>query len=287
MRTRLVPVLATLGLSTTLLVAPVTSGVSLGHFTLAPASAWANTLSSATTPVRVAQPVPVTTQPNVPYAQMPNGIDIASWQHPNGADVDFKRVQKAGYAYVFVKATEGTHYKNEYYVNDAMAAQGNGVLMGGYHYADVSTDAAAQARMFADVIKVKGGASLPPVLDIEEAKGLTAAQLNKWVRTFLQETYNRIGRKPIIYSYRSFLMNQMGNTSDFTSFPLWIADYNGKQSPTLPLPGGWKTWTFWQYSSQTRIDGIQAQNVDTNKFGGTMQQLRAFAATGVVSASKK
>mgnify|MGYP002757202907 FL=1 len=141
--------------------------------------------------------------------------------------------------------------------------------------------------MFADVIKVKGGASLPPVLDIEEAKGLTAAQLNKWVRTFLQETYNRIGRKPIIYSYRSFLMNQMGNTSDFTSFPLWIADYNGKQSPTLPLPGGWKTWTFWQYSSQTRIDGIQAQNVDTNKFGGTMQQLRAFAATGVVSASKK
>ena len=289
MRTRLVPVLATLGLSTTLLVAPVTSGVSLGHFTLAPApaSAWANTLSSATTPVRVAQPVPVTTQPNVPYAQMPNGIDIASWQHPNGADVDFKRVQKAGYAYVFVKATEDTHYKNEYYVNDAMAAQGNGVLMGGYHYADVSTDAAAQARMFADVIKVKGGASLPPVLDIEEAKGLTAAQLNKWVRTFLQETYNRIGRKPIIYSYRSFLMNQMGNTSDFTRFPLWIADYNGKQSPTLPLPGGWKTWTFWQYSSQTRIDGIQAQNVDTNKFGGTMQQLRAFAATGVVSASKK
>lgn len=218
---------------------------------------------------------------------MPNGIDIASWQHPNGANVDFKRVQAAGYTYVFVKATEGTHYKNEYYVNDAMAAQGNGVLMGGYHYADVSKDARTQAAMFADTISVKGGTSLPPVLDIEEAKGLNAAQLNQWVRAFLQETYNRVGLTPIIYSYRSFLMNQMGNTPDFTNFPLWIADYNGAQSPTLPLPGGWKTWTFWQYSSHTKIDGVQAQEVDSNKFGGTMQQLRVFAATGVVPVEQK
>lgn len=311
MRTRLTPVLATLGLSSALLVAPFTSGFSLGHFTLAPAPAHAfahaprpyaahfytsplatagtgahsAASSTATTPA-LAEPTAVTVQPNVPYDQLPNGIDIASWQHPNGADVDFKRVQAAGYTYVFVKATEGTHYKNEYYVNDAMAAQSNGILMGGYHYADVSKDAREQARIFADTISVKGGTSLPPVLDIEDAKGRTPAQLNLWVRAFLQETYNRVGLKPIIYSYRSFLQYQMGNTPDFTSFPLWIADYNGQQSPTLPLPGGWKTWTFWQYSSQTQIDGVQAQNVDANKFGGTMQQLRVFAATGIVPADK-
>ncbi|WP_082346581.1 glycoside hydrolase family 25 protein [Lawsonella clevelandensis] len=305
MKTRLVPVLATLGLSSALLVAPLTSGFSLGHFTLALAPAHADTttgngdgIPTTTTgangtaatsagTVSLPDPVAVTVQPEVPYDEMPNGIDIASWQHPNGADVDFKRVQAAGYTYVFVKATEGTHYKNEYYVNDAMAAQGNGVLMGGYHYADVSKDARAQAAMFADTISVKGGTSLPPVLDIEEAKGLSAAQLNVWVRAFLQETYNRVGLKPIIYSYRSFLMNQMGNTPDFSGFPLWIADYNGSQSPTLPLPGGWKTWTFWQYSSQTQIDGVQAQRVDANKFGGTMLQLRVFAATGVVPAEQK
>lgn len=290
MRTRLFPVLATLGLSSALLVAPLTSGFSLGHFTLAPAHAHADTTGNndgTANTVSLPEPVAVTVQPNVSYNDMPNGIDIASWQHPNGANVDFKRVQAAGYTYVFVKATEGTHYKNEYYVNDAMAAQGNGVLMGGYHYADVSKDARTQAAMFADTISVKGGTSLPPVLDIEEAKGLNAAQLNLWVRAFLQETYNRVGLTPIIYSYRSFLMNQMGNTPDFTNFPLWIADYNGAQSPTLPLPGGWKTWTFWQYSSHTKIDGVQAQEVDSNKFGGTMQQLRVFAATGVVPVEQK
>ena len=107
------------------------------------------------------------------------------------------------------------------------------------------------------------------------------------MRAFLTTLDKLTGRQTIIYVSPGFWRYQMGNTTEFSERPLWIADYNGKQSPTLPLPGGWKTWTFWQYSSQTRIDGIQAQNVDTNKFGGTMQQLRAFAATGVVSASKK
>ncbi|WQD13339.1 MAG: glycoside hydrolase family 25 protein [Lawsonella clevelandensis] len=181
--------------------------------------------------VSLPEPVAVTVQPNVSYNDMPNGIDIASWQHPNGANVDFKRVQAAGYTYVFVKATEGTHYKNEYYVNDAMAAQGNGVLMGGYHYADVSKDARTQAAMFADTISVKGGTSLPPVLDIEEAKGLNAAQLNLWVRAFLQETYNRVGLTPIIYSYRSFLMNQMGNTPTSPISPCGLPTITARKAP--------------------------------------------------------
>ncbi|HHY07932.1 MAG TPA: glycoside hydrolase [Corynebacteriales bacterium] len=227
------------------------------------------------------------TQPEIAYEEQPDGIDIASWQHPNGADVDFKRVVAAGYKYVFVKATEGVHYTNEYYVNDAMAAQGNGVLMGGYHYADVTTDPAEQARRFADTISVKGGTSLPPVLDIEEARGKTPEQLQAWVRTFLVTTHALTDRVPIIYTYRNFWLVQMGNTTAFNNYPLWIADYNGGTSPTLPLPGGWETWVFWQYASDTSIDGVQAQHVDTNKFGGTMQQLRVFAATDVIPAKQR
>lgn len=222
------------------------------------------------------------TQPDVAYKDQPDGIDIASWQHPNGADVDFKRIIAAGYKYVFVKATEGLHYTNEYYVNDAMAAQGNGILMGGYHYADVTADPTEQAKRFADTISVKGGTSLPPVLDIEEAKGKTPDELYSWVKTFLEETYALTGRMPIIYTYRSFWLVQMGNTTAFNDFPLWIADYNGGTGPTLPLPGGWETWVFWQYASDTTIDGVQAQQVDTNKFGGTMDQLRVFAATDTI-----
>lgn len=226
------------------------------------------------------------TQPDVPYDEQPAGIDIASWQHPNGADVDFKRVMSAGYKYVFVKATEGVHYTNEYYINDALAAQGNGILMGGYHYADVSVDPLRQAKMFADTISVKGGTSLPPVLDIEESKGKSPAELQAWVRIFLEAVNEATDRIPIIYTYRSFWLNQMGNSQDFTDYPLWIADYNGGTTPTLPLPGGWETWLFWQYASDTTIDGVQAQHVDTNKFGGTMQQLRVYAATDTIPAKQ-
>ena len=50
------------------------------------------------------------------------GIDIASVQHSHGASIDWSQVAGAGYKFVFIKAAEGSYYRNRYYAGDAAAA---------------------------------------------------------------------------------------------------------------------------------------------------------------------
>jgi len=76
------------------------------------------------------------------------GPDVASYQHPGGASIDWSQVKNSGRNFAFVKATEGTGYVNPYFGAEWAAIQANGMVRGGYHYAkpDSSpTSAAAQA----------------------------------------------------------------------------------------------------------------------------------------------
>jgi hypothetical protein len=44
------------------------------------------------------------------------------------------------------------------------------------------------------------------------------------------------------------------------------------------VPGGWKTWTFWQRTSSGSVEGISG-HVDMNRFNGTSAQLAKLANT--------
>jgi GH25 family lysozyme M1 (1,4-beta-N-acetylmuramidase) len=59
----------------------------------------------------------------------------------------------------------------------------------------------------------------------------------------------------------------------FENYPLWLAEYRQNETPQLPL--NWKRWTFWQYSQNGRVAGING-SVDLNQFNGTAEQLRAL-----------
>jgi lysozyme len=79
----------------------------------------------------------------------------------------------------------------------------------------------------------------------------------------------------LIYTYPYFWQHAMGNTSDFSDLPLWIATYKSS-GPKQPLPGGWSSWTFWQYTASGRLPGI-ASAVDRSKFAGTVEELEELA----------
>ncbi|GAC1328303.1 MAG: hypothetical protein NVSMB13_15340 [Mycobacteriales bacterium] len=89
------------------------------------------------------------------------------------------------------------------------------------------------------------------------------------------------GRTPIIYTYRYFWQTAMANTSAFSGYPLWIAQYSGT-APAYPLVGGWDTHRFWQYTSTGSIPGITG-GVDISDFNGDLASLDAMA-DGTVSA---
>lgn len=206
-----------------------------------------------------------------------DGIDVASHQHPDGAAIDWQRVADSGQSFAFIKASEGTGYVNPYFSSDSAKAAAAGVTPGSYHYAKPGlTDPRAEARHYAATLTTGTQPSLPPVLDIEESGGLPPEELQNWVRDWIDEIINLTGREPIIYTYQHFWLNDMGNTEEFSEYPLWLAYYN----PTLPaeIPGGWNEVTFWQYSDQGQVDGIYA-NVDLNTYYGTDEQLQALTGT--------
>ena len=205
------------------------------------------------------------------------GPDVASWQHPGGAPVDWNAVRGSGHEFAIVKATEGLDYVNPFQVQDSIGIKTAGMVRGTYHYADVTQPAAAQAQFYAlNTLANRLPGDLPPVIDFEDAKGRSTPELVGWLREFLATSEALSGRRPIIYTYPNFWRSAMGNSCEFSSYPLWIADYNGGIGPSQPLPGCWGQWAFWQYTSAARIPGIPGA-VDRNYYGGVAGPLAGMA----------
>ena len=201
-----------------------------------------------------------------PSPSWPKGVDVASWQHPGGAAINWLSVRNSGMTFAVVKATEGGTYTNPYFAGDRRAAAAAGLVVGAYHFArpalPVST-AVDQARRFLDTVgDVQLSSHFAPVLDLEATGGLGASQLAAWTRAFLEEIETRTGRAPILYTYRSFWTDLVGNSTAFSRYPLWFAIYNDGTTPGR-LPGGWKNWAIWQHSPAGRVPGING-DVDLN-----------------------
>ena len=205
-----------------------------------------------------------------------NGVDVASHQHPGNSAIDWTEVKASGQNFAFIKATEGTGYINPYFTADSFKAQQAGVTPGSYHYAKPGYgNARAEADYYAATLATGPQPSLPPVLDLEESGGLDPVSLQNWVRDWVDQIKIKTGRTPIMYTYYNFWINNMGNTTEFSDLPLWLAYYSDSLPSTLP--GGWTNVTFWQYSSTGQVNGIQG-NVDLNEYYGTDEQLQQLAS---------
>lgn len=196
------------------------------------------------------------------------GIDVSRWQ----GDIKWNLVKKDSISFAFIKATEGTDYKDPFFSKNLKEAKEAGILVGAYHFCTPSSleDAVNEAGHFINVIKKNGGfgfLDLPPVIDIEKNQGLTKEQISKIVRTWAEKIKEEVKVQPVIYSYtyfiRDFLDESLGD------IPLWLAHYGSKLPPNS---SGWKSWLFLQYTDKGRVGGING-NVDLNEFNGNQAKL--------------
>ncbi|ALA66462.1 glycoside hydrolase family 25 protein [Corynebacterium lactis] len=213
------------------------------------------------------------------FQRGPEGIDVSKWQRPGGAALNWQKVAASGQKFAFIKATDPTEGDSAYFIEDSVAAAKAGLLIGSYHKAHPDQSATEQADAYAALLAKRDAAApnaktLPPVLDIELDNGLKPAALQDWTKQFLQRIEAKTGETPIIYTYRSFWKVQMGNSTDFTNYPLWLAAYQDN-APT-DIPGGWTSMLFWQRSSTGKVSGIPTQ-VDQDVFNGSAEELTALA----------
>jgi GH25 family lysozyme M1 (1,4-beta-N-acetylmuramidase) len=221
---------------------------------------------------------PTTQASNVGWAQ---GIDVASYQHPTGAGIDWGQVAGAGYSFAFVKATQGNYYANPYFATDYGAARTVGMFRSAYHFADPSaSDGQTQADYLLNTAPYAAdGLTLPPALDLEDVQsqpmcyGLSTAGVVGWIAAFSSEVLARTNHLPIIYTRANWWNQCTGSSTSFGGNPLWIADY-GVASPALPVSWAW--WTFWQWTSTGSVPGVSA-NVDISYFNGPTTGLPALA----------
>ena len=200
------------------------------------------------------------------------GVDVSSWQ----GNLSWTAQAAQGKRFAYVKATEGTGYKNPYFKSQYTGAYKAGLIRGAYHFArPANSSGKAQAAYF---VKNGGGWSadghtLPGVLDIEynpygsTCYGLSKAKMRAWVKSFVVEYKRLTTRDAVIYTTTDWWTRCTGNTTSFSKTnPLWLARY-GTTTPGT-LPGGWGWATFWQYSTSP---------IDQNRFSSSYNRLVVLA----------
>jgi GH25 family lysozyme M1 (1,4-beta-N-acetylmuramidase) len=206
------------------------------------------------------------------------GLDVSSWQ----GNVDWATVAANGARFAYVKATESTTYVNPYFTQQYVGAYQVGLVRGAYHFAlPDRSSGAAQAAFFA----TNGGAwsadnqTLPGALDIEynpygpTCYGLSQSAMVLWISDFLNEYWARTTRWASIYTTTNWWQQCTGNYPGFgATSPLWIARWSDNVGP---LPAGWSTYAFWQWSNQP-VDFPGDQDV----FNGSQADLVTLANNG-------
>jgi GH25 family lysozyme M1 (1,4-beta-N-acetylmuramidase) len=206
------------------------------------------------------------------------GLDVSSHQ----TSVNWAAQYSMGARFAYVKATEGTTYKNPYFGSQYGGALASGMIRGAYHFAlpGVST-AAAQADYF---VNNGGGWSgdgktMPPLLDIEynpysslgnTCYNLSQAAMVNWIAAFSNRVLARTGRLPMIYTTTDWWTQCTGNSGAFSRQPLHLASYSRYVGS---MPNGWGTYSVWQYSATGPFAG------DSNAWNGDLASLRKFAST--------
>jgi GH25 family lysozyme M1 (1,4-beta-N-acetylmuramidase) len=215
--------------------------------------------------------MPSVTPQNIGVEATVAGIDVSGHQ----GNVDWASYWNQGKRFVWVKATEGTTYKNPYFAQQYNGSFNQGFVRGSYHFAlPNNSGGAAQADFFSN----NGGGwsadgkTLPGAMDMEynpygaTCYGLSKAAMTQWILDFSNRYKARWSKFPAIYTSASWWSQCV--SGDFSSTnPLWVARYAAAPGT---LPCCWGFYTVWQYSSSP---------IDQNSWNGTYDRLLVFART--------
>ncbi len=205
------------------------------------------------------------------------GIDVSYAQ----GKIDWNAVKGSGVAFAYAKATDGKDPDKTFKTNWAGAGAA-GILRGAYHYfypvAITEDHLQKQVDGFLAQMGSLAKNDLPPMVDVEQSLPLKnksgtvifptlppkdiAAALTYWLTKVAQGC----GRQPIIYTFPAYWKSMLGDSTSFHDYHLWIAHYGSPPSKgsserpplgrTPTIPGGWPTYSIWQYAVLSGLPGI-------------------------------
>lgn len=197
---------------------------------------------------------------SIPGGYSIHGIDVSRYQSVIAwEEVKNMNVSNIRLGFAFIKATQGSASADPQFKRNWKKSREAGIVRGAYHFFIASQDGSRQAANFIDKVELEPG-DLPPVLDVEQLNGVSPEQLRTEAHKWLRAVEARYGVRPIIYTNVDFYIRNLG--SEFDDYPLWAAHYYEPEQPRIS-----REWTFWQHSSEGRVNGI-TDKVDFNVFNG-------------------
>ena len=197
------------------------------------------------------------------------GVDVSSYQ----LDIDWKGLEKEGYKFAFIKATEGSSHVDDRFEENWKNVRKTDIRAGAYHFLSYDTSGKSQAENFIKTVKKRHG-MLPPAVDVEfygeyEEVHPSKKKLRKVLDMVLQELEDHYGQKPVIYTNTYIYDTYISGRYD--DYPIWISAHDLPES----LPDG-SNWTFCQYTFYGQSDSVGGgeKYVDLNVFNGNSWDLR-------------
>ena len=197
-----------------------------------------------------------------------HGLDISHHQGKiDWARLAIYRDSERPLRFVFMKATEGTDFKDVTFNANLSKARESGFICGAYHFFSPRSSAEKQAQFFIQTVALEKG-DLPPVLDVEVIGKHSKSSIKDSVKVWLNLVEKHYKIKPILYTSYKF-KNKYLNDSVLNTYPFWIAHY---YVPQVKYEG---LWQFWQHTDVGEVPGIE-KKVDMNVFNGTFDDLEAM-----------
>ena len=203
-----------------------------------------------------------------PEAFPVRGADVSHYQ----GNVDWTKLQKQGVMFAYIKATEGSSYKDSAFQANWEGAPLAGIRGGAYHFFSFESPGLNQAENFIGTVSAVGN-MLPPAVDVEpygqyktvrDIAG-AASELRNWLDAVEAE----YGMHPVIYTTESFYRGMIA--AEFPDYDIWIRSVFRAPSKSV-------RWKFWQYSDRVRLDGYDGEErfIDMNAFRGTIEEFEKY-----------
>ncbi len=207
------------------------------------------------------------------------GIDISSYS----GKVDWKKITRSlNPRFAFTRAyhmgaTKDACYPDSRFDEYWSAFAELKLPRGAYLFCHPAADAQASVDHLFEVYKPRVG-DLLPTLDIEDIYdndcGIPLKTRINQIAAMVGAVSSRIGgQKPMIYT-KARVWADLGNPKQFSDCPLWVIDYDPTHK-TPALPPAWKSYQFWQYNHDLKIDGIEG-DYDPDYFNGSESQLGEY-----------
>jgi len=199
------------------------------------------------------------------------GVDVSAHQ----GLIDWTVLASADIDFAFIKATEGSTFRDRQFSNNWRNAAKTGLRIGAYHFFSFESSGEKQAENFiATVEKIEH--MLPPAIDLEfyGEYGKNQPEADP-VRENLRALSDRLeahyGMKPVIYATKSSYEKYVAGF--FPDHEIWIRNIR-----FLPRLSDGRPWTFWQYSNRTKLKGYagQEEHIDLNFFRGDAESFRRY-----------